>query len=516
MKSNQYKQFLAGVSFAETQLGEKWRPALDSLAGGGVAIGLDAKHEGVGIAVRSKNAESVQKLVDTIVGLVKLGAGGDEKKTQVKTAEYRGVKAHRIDEMILGVVDNWLLVSNKGDLLKEMVDRAQGDGESLAQSKNFQAAKKAVEGEPHGWGYLDVESLRTSGAAKNVFENQSDNILVELLFGGLQSVARNTPYLTASVFIESEQARVQLSAPFAADWAPEERTFYFGPEAKGRAPELLKVEERILAIGTYRNVAEMWLRAGDLFGERVNDQLAAADSVLTTFFSGKDFAEDILGAVEPEFQFIVARQSYAKELPTPAIKLPSFALVTKLKDPKMRRELRRTFQSLIGFINVTGAMNGQPQFDLDMEVVGDAELVTASYSPDADEENLRAARINYNFSPAVGFVGEHFIVSSTRDLAAKLSAAAGKSAANASSANTALHAGLAPLQRILVDNRSHLVAQNMLEDGNTKEQAEQQMDIIFGLLAAIQDASLKLESGDGQIQLALTINSATEQKKQTK
>jgi hypothetical protein len=97
-----------------------------------------------------------------------------------------------------------------------------------------------------------------------------------------------------------------------------------------------------------------------------------------------------------------------------------------------------------------------------------------------------------------------------------LSAAAGKSAANASSANTALHAGLAPLQRILVDNRSHLVAQNMLEDGNTKEQAEQQMDIIFGLLAAIQDASLKLESGDGQIQLALTINSATEQKKQTK
>ena len=50
----------------------------------------------------------------------------------------------------------------------------------------------------------------------------------------------------------------------------------------------------------------------------------------------------------------------------------------------MQPELRRTFQSLIGFLNIVGAMNGQPQLDLDMEKSEAAQFVTASYLPDPD------------------------------------------------------------------------------------------------------------------------------------
>ena len=85
---------------------------------------------------------------------------------------------------------------------------------------------------------------------------------------------------------------------------------------------------------------------------------------------------------------VVARQLFAEGQPAPAIKLPAFGVVAELKDPaKMQPELRRTFQSLVGFLNIVGAMNGQPQLDLDMEKSDAAQFVTASYLPDPNAKD---------------------------------------------------------------------------------------------------------------------------------
>ena len=124
----------------------------------------------------------------------------------------------------------------------------------------------------------------------------------------------------------------------------------------------------------------MWLRAGDLFNEQMNDELAKADSGLTTLFGGKDFGEDILGGSR-KFRSSSPSNSLPRDS-RPAIKLPAFGLVADLKDPaKMQPELRRTFQSVVGFLNIVGAMNGQPQLDLDMEKTDAAQFVTSSYIP---------------------------------------------------------------------------------------------------------------------------------------
>ena len=77
-------------------------------------------------------------------------------------------------------------------------------------------------------------------------------------------------------------------------------------------------------------------------------------------------------------------------------------------------------KSLIGFLNVVGAMNGQPQLELDIEKLTDAELVTSTFIPEPDEERSLQARINFNFSPSVGFAGDRFVISSTRALAREL------------------------------------------------------------------------------------------------
>jgi hypothetical protein len=505
LTNQKYLEFKAVVSVIEAQIGKTWRAALNDLTKGGIAFAIDAETEGVAVLSRAKSAEAVDDILESLLSLVREDAKRKGNGDPIKSVDYRGVTAYQMDKAIFAVVDSWLLITNKGDLGKEVIDRLKDGGESLATAENFATAHGARADDLTAWAFFDVETLRESGVANDLYERQAENPVVELLIGGLQSVLQNTPYATASLSVESGAVKLGLATPFQTDWTPEERTYYFGPDAKGASPQLLDIEGRVLGIGTYRDASQMWLRAGDLFGQKVNDDLAQADSVLATLFSGRDFGEDILGAVHPEFQLIVARQAYENGTPTPAIQLPAFALATNLREPqKMQRELKRIFQSLIGFINVTGAMNGQPQFDIDMERIGEASLVTATYAPDDEQDKPTDARINFNFSPSIAFIGDQFIVSSTKGLARDL-AQASNAGNEPSVANTIVHADANVLRQLLDDNRRHLVAQNMLEEGSSKEEAEHQIGLLLDVLSYFKDAQLQLQIEDDVLRLGVAL-----------
>ncbi len=158
----------------------------------------------------------------------------------------------------------------------------------------------------------------------------------------------------------------------------------------------------------------------------------------------------------------------------------------------MTRELRRIFQSLIGFLNIVGAMNGQNQLEMDMEKISDdAQLITSSYVPEEDDRESTDANIVYNFSPSVGFAGERFVVSSSKTLARQLTMAkTAKPETIDDNTNANLNASV--LRDVLADNREQLIAQNMLEDGNSREEAEAIIDLLLQVVDYFQDASLRL------------------------
>ena len=240
--------------------------------------------------------------------------------------------------------------------------------------------------------------------------------------------------------------------------------------------------------------------------ERSVDQLAQADSNLSTLFAGKDFGEEILGEVHPEIQVVVARQLFADKTPKPAIKLPAFAAVFRLKDPEtVGPDFRRTYQSLIGFLNVIGAMNGQPQLDLDMDKEDNYQIVSANYLPEKDA-SPGGLKIHYNFSPSVAFVGEHFIVSSTKALARELAVAVSKENKPNSDVNSFVQVNVGGVSAILADNRGQLVAQNMLSEGHSKEEAERAIGDLFALLEAVEDASIDLAASEGTLRASLEID----------
>lgn len=500
-----YRQFLAGRKFVELQLDADWRTALNTLLAHGLYVGVDQKTQGVALLMRSKDAESLAKFQRKLLELTKLG----KTPGQIREGEYRGHPVYNAGEAKFAVVDDWLLMTNRPETGRAVLDRLLGDElPSLADHATFQAARVASPKRSTAWGFVHLEPLRAAGVAGKLFSGEADNPGAEILAGGILSSLQKTPYATITIGAAEREFQLTLSIPHQHDWVPEEREYFFGPDGNGRAPELPAARDTLLTLVAYRNVSEMWLRAGDLFDEQANDQLAEADAGLTTLFAGRDFGEEILGTLTPQLGFIATRQDFTDVLPKPAIKLPQFALVLELREPeRMTRELRRTFQSMIGFFNVVGAMQGNPQLEMDMQKADGFELVTTQYVPEPDDAQSTQADLVYNFSPSVGFAGKRFVVASTDRLARELvtapAAAGGRGDVDQVNSGLAVHADV--LQDVLADNREQLVAQNMLEEGHTREEAEAEIDLLIQLIGYFDRASLTLKTAADRLSLQFKV-----------
>jgi hypothetical protein len=253
----------------------------------------------------------------------------------------------------------------------------------------------------------------------------------------------------------------------------------------------------------------MWLRAGDLFNQEVNDQLAQADNTLTTIFAGKDFGSDILTAIEPELQIFAAERSFDQAALKPTIQLPSFGMVARLKDPaKLQRELKRTFQSFIGFLNVAGAQEGQPQLEQDTIQQNGASIYTSQFIVEEDRKYPDGLPIQFNFQPTLAFLDDRVVLCSSVDCAKSI---LGQNPLDAGSqtaqVQTRLEADGASIQKALQINSNPIIAQNMVEKGTSRIEAKREFDTLMLLIGLVKRTDMSLEFQDrARLRLRLDAN----------
>lgn len=498
--SAEFQKFEQGKAFLEGAIGMDFRKAWETYAAGGLAFGWDGQ-QGVAIALQAADADSVSDLKDKTLALLALS----KESRQVAEVEYRGIKAYRAGEIRVVPIEDRLLVTNSSSLGKAILDLViDGPERALSGTPRFRQAYADRSPTQCLWAFADTETIRQRGIAGDAYDRQINNPVLELLVGGIQSGLSETPYVTASVDATMDKLAVRLAMPFQPEWIPETRTYYFGEQGVGRAAPVPQVEQPLLTLTTYRDFSQMWMRAGDLFNAQVNDEFAKADAGLTTIFAGQDFGEDVLGMLRPEVAFVATHQSFSQP-PVPAIKLPQFGVIATLRQPEqMRRELRRTFQSIVGFLNIVGAMNGMNQLELGQsQLEGGGELVTATFVPERGEEAATAAPIQFNFSPSVGFSQDRFVLASTKTLAEEL---VGAQWANRDvQDNTRLAIDATTLAVMLDDNRQQLIAQNMLEEGHSREEAEAAIGLLVQVVQFFRDASLTLSSAEEHLSLDFQI-----------
>jgi hypothetical protein len=513
-KSQPWRNFLTGRKFFEVQMGQEWREAITALTEGGIYAGFDPSTGGTALIVRGRDATIMETFRSKLLELLRLG----KPDTDSDQKEYRGVPVYRVEAGRTAVVGPWLVLVNKPEIGKEILDRLLDDDnqprtiagsskESLAANAGFMAAVASRPKQLSVWGFADLEAIRQEEKVRKVLEGRAENPAAELIAGGIQSILLNTPYVTGELELPTSGIKLSIRMPSKSEWIPEHRSWFFGPDFSGTAPRLPVVPDTLLTLGTWRDASQMWLRAGDLFDENMNDQLANADSTLTTLFAGRDFGEDILGSFQPQIGFVMTRQDFDGVLPQPAIRLPAFALVLELREPeRMTRELRRTFQSMIGFFNVLGAMERRAQLEMDMKKLPGAELIISSYVAEDGEKDSTSAPIIFNFSPSAGFAGSRFVLSSTRQLAEHLIVAPLAEDVSVRGANSFVHLQANTLKQVLADNREQLIAQNMLEEGSTQEEAEDRIELLLEAISYFRGIGMHLSQDSGSLALQLEVN----------
>ena len=511
-RSEPVMKLRSGLMLAEFALGDKAENLITKLIKGGAAFAVDKEQQGVALVTKTESKDWLESYLKKLVKLAREEATRKKEDDPLKETEYRGLLAYKTKDGIIAVLDEFLLITNKDTLAKIIADRyvdRSADGfEQTEQYSQFakdqnHATDSSSTGTEVGWMTVDVQSLREAGVAPDLLGGKAKDFGAEMILGGLLAVLHQTPTVSGTLRLSDSKVSLSLDSPYQTGWGGEERAFFFGEEGKGHAMPLLQSENRIAGLSAYRDVSQLWLRAGDLFDATVNDQLAQADSTLTTLFSGRDFGEEILGAIYPEVRIVVSHQDFQEASSIPAVKLPEFALVAKLRKPAlMKQELKRIFQSLVGFINVTSAMNGQPQLDLDIEGDSAQQYYTSRFVPEVDRKDNAELPIQFNFSPCLAFVDDFVVLSSTvaltKQMAVQLKSSAGESASPASSTakNTILNVQATALREALEANRKLMVSQNMVENGHSKSEAETEVGLLLAVLKMLDQMTVDLSFND--------------------
>lgn len=511
-RSPEVMKLRGGITLAELALGERLPQVIHKLSAHGIVVAIDAKSKGVVLMAHAQDATTSASLCKKLFDIANNDAKSKGNPGRAKSAVYRGMEGYQIDDAIIVTIDDWLCVSNKGELIKKIIDnKIDGAKATLWDSVAFQSAANRRTVNEHltllAWTYFDVEQLRKAGVARDLFKRPKENFAAELLIGGLLASVREATTASSTLVVDDGLLKWNLRAEPARLAQMPEYEFFFGPMNSGFSPPPISLPGRLLSLSAYRDVAQLWQGAGDLFGARTNDQLAQAETTLTTLFSGRDFGQDILGAIEPGLQLVVVEQDFTTAEFKPKIQLPAFALITKLRNPAvMQGQLKRIFSSLIGFLNITGAQNQQPQLDLESVKEGGDLYVMATYSPDVDRPRNWTVPLQFNFSPTLAMSGDYAILASTSKIARTIMdrikdvSLAGSIMDKNCNTKLSISGGL--VANALAANRSQLVSQNMLEKGHSREEAENEIGLLLKLIGLVQSLDIDFRI-DNQIEAEL-------------
>ena len=492
LASENYQKLSAAVGDLESKLGAKW-PDLVRGVGGSVHLAFDPVGNGVLLIVRAKKPELLPKLHQVLIDLTEAEAAKQGRESPVKSKEYRGYTGYTFGgNEALTIIDDLLIVASKPDMLRSAVDRLKDGGRSLLDAADYQQARAQVPAGETAWGMLRLTPLRLLPKFNQVITGKNNNPVAELLVGGILDTLRSAAVVTSSLHVDADRVRWRVALPREGELS-KSRGWYFASEAGQSAFTPLRPKGTIATITTYRDIAGLWALRDDLFDEATAANLTQADTNLGLFFAGRDFGTQVLGELSPRWQLVFTRQQYSADAPIPAVKLPAAALIVEMKNPaRFSAPLTLAYQKIIGTVNLVGGMQGQPQLLLSTEEYKGVTISKSAYLVEPDAETKDAA-INYNASPSCAAVGSRFIFGSTtgivRDLVDLLKT---PEALKTNSDNTLLELDVQESVAALADNLNSLISQNMLEEGNKREEAEKNVAGLLTLLRLVKNGSLRL------------------------
>jgi hypothetical protein len=508
IKGKQFGELSNVVKVISAQLDTTWDKGLVNLAGGGILGAFEAdpgKEPRLYVIITAKDTDLLERTNQTLLKLARQDAKNKGTPDPVKTSEHRGTAIHAPASPLPGayaIVAGKLVISNSTKNLQILIDRAidgsspehgfaaaaKSTRPSLADQADWKALKARQGPDAFAWGLARLDRLRTLDPNRFNPKEKPDTG-VTLLFGSWYEVFRKASSLLASLSWSDAELTATLELPVSKDGLAAPFKGYVPAAGKGAVPPI-QPPSMIASLSLWRDWSTIWESRSDLFPPETVQGFAQLDTFAGQFFGVREFGPDVLGAFEPHWRLVVARQDYEAIKPPPDLKLPAFALVTELSSPDsdFAQRLKVAFQTFVGLSNVDAVQKKGPPFELGSEVVEGITLATATYMVNkATGAAGEAPNQRYNFSPSAAQVGKYFFLSSSADLGRslikelKLKGSATSSAAEGNE-TVLLEADGHELAKLLEQNRTRIAARFMLGRGETKQNADRQAESLLNLV----------------------------------
>jgi hypothetical protein len=253
---------------------------------------------------------------------------------------------------------------------------------------------------------------------------------------------------------------------------------------------------------------EFYAAKDDLFPERTSG-LIFFENMMGIFFSGRDLTNEVLAETEPEMRFVVAEQQYDPTIGTPAVKLPAFAMVLRLRDEEQFDEVaEEAWQKAIGLVNFTRGQQAMPGLIIDRPMHRDTKM-TVSYFSTTGIEDKTTLDQRFNIRPTLAMPGNYLILSSTDGLARDLVDALGTEIEQKTKPLDQTHSLLeiegVQLASILQANRDTLVRGDMVKKGSTQEESEAQTDLLITIAKLCEHLKLSIGMQEGTTEASLEL-----------
>jgi hypothetical protein len=519
----EFKQVQTLIEFLEFKLGSKWQEGLRRLVAGGLTLAVDATGA-TALIVDARDGEVLEKVHDVLVGIARGEAEKRGRPEDVAAREYRGVSGWTFGgDEAHAIVGRRLIATNRASALEAMLDRrARPDARSLASLPAYRAAERAAGAASTATVFVNLKRLKENPGVMQGLAGDARNPMAALLVSPVTEALRRSNWLLLELHVRDDGLSLVTKVDGKLDTASGPASFALpGAPGAGALPNI-SVPRCIGGISLYRDLHAFYAAKDDLFPERTSG-LIFFENMMGIFFSGMDLTEEVLAETGPEIRLVVARQEYDPAVGTPQVEYPAFAAVFRLRNPREFGEvMEEAWQKAVGLINFTRGQQAQPGLIIDRPVHGDTKYTVAYFKPPRREkedpaesektrktEKIEKVDPRYNFRPALARVGDYLILSSTdgltRDLIDQLKKEAAAGVKPRAGTHSLLELDGGELGAILLANRPNLLRQNMIEKGNTEEQAATQIDLLLTLVNYVGRVALHGGSRDGRPQLELDV-----------
>lgn len=506
-------QFQQTVSYFEAHLGTDWKTATRKLLGGGATLAV-YPDQSVLLVIDGTDAALLERFRDFATTIAKGEAAKTGNPDRIRSSDYRGVTGWTFGaQEAHAVLGSRLIVSNRVERLKSVIDLRADGGGALADQSEYRAAK-ATAG-PHADALLMVD-LGLLKQAPNVRQtlDKPGHPMADLLLAGVADSLRAAQVVTLAADVEGHAVRLTAAGDGKA--AAARAAAAFAPTAGGGVLPNLRVPGYIAGFSFCRDLHGFYAAKDELFPERTGG-LIFFENMMGIFFSGRDLTDEVLAELGPKIRLVVAQQEYDEANGVPATQFPAVAAVLRMqKDPqKFSIVMEEAWQKAIGLVNFTRGQQAEPGLIIDRPTHGDTRFTVARFAAPKVEERSDAD-VRFNFSPALAMPDGYLILSSTEGLARDLIDALKQEASETLDGIEEVHSLVevdgTNLAAVLRANREPLVRKNMLEEGHSREQAETAIASLVAIVGQFRQVGLELRGLAGATQARLSIELKLDEK----